>query len=79
LASRRVFLRDAQGTGAKQGPADKRAGEHRFPVLSRGTYFLTVDLSPLGLNETDEAFCKRIVTDLQVAADSGSAFYEKMP
>src|SRR5205085_11126618 len=35
-----------------------------FPVLkSQGTYFLTVDLSPLGLNETDVEFCKRIVTD----------------
>jgi len=49
-----------------------------FPVLrSQGTYFLTVDLSPLGLNETDEAFCKRIVTDYKVAAIPVSAFYEK--
>ena len=48
-----------------------------FPVLrSQGTYFLTVDLSPLGLNETDEAFCKRIVTDYKVAAIPVSAFYE---
>ena len=51
-----------------------------FPVLrSQGTYFLTVDLSPLGLNETDEAFCKRIVTDYKVAAIPVSAFYEKDP
>src|SRR6266849_5707875 len=49
-----------------------------FPVLrSQGTYFLTVDLSPLGLNETDEAFCKRIVTDYKVAAIPVSAFYER--
>ena len=49
-----------------------------FPVLkSQGTYFLTVDLSPLGLNETDEAFCKRIVTDYKVAAIPVSAFYEE--
>ena len=49
-----------------------------FPVLkSQGTYFLTVDLSPLGLNETDEAFCRRIVTDYKVAAIPVSAFYEK--
>ncbi len=49
-----------------------------FSVLrSQGTYFLTVDLSPLGLNETDEAFCKRIVTDYKVAAIPVSAFYEK--
>jgi aspartate/methionine/tyrosine aminotransferase len=51
-----------------------------FPVLkSQGTYFLTVDLSPLGLNETDLAFCKRIVTDYKVAAIPVSAFYEKEP
>ena len=51
-----------------------------FPVLnSQGTYFLTVDLSPLGLNETDEAFCKRIVTDYKVAAIPVSAFYEQDP
>jgi N-succinyldiaminopimelate aminotransferase len=51
-----------------------------FPVIqSQGTYFLTVDLSPLGLNETDEAFCKRIVTDYKVAAIPVSAFYEQDP
>jgi aspartate/methionine/tyrosine aminotransferase len=49
-----------------------------FPVLrSQGTYFLTVDLSPLGLNETDEAFCRRIVSDYKVAAIPVSAFYEQ--
>ena len=49
-----------------------------FPVLrSQGTYFLTVDLSPLGLNETDEAFCRRIVTEYKVAAIPVSAFYEQ--
>jgi aspartate/methionine/tyrosine aminotransferase len=49
-----------------------------FPVIqSQGTYFLTVDLAPLGLNETDEAFCKRIVTDYKVAAIPVSAFYEE--
>jgi N-succinyldiaminopimelate aminotransferase len=49
-----------------------------FPVLrSQGTYFLTVDLSPLGLNETDEAFCKRIVHEYKVAAIPVSAFYEQ--
>ena len=51
-----------------------------FPVLpSQGTYFLTVDLSPLGLNETDEAFCRRIVTEHKVAAIPVSAFYEENP
>jgi len=49
-----------------------------FPVIqSQGTYFLTVDLAPLGLNETDEAFCKRIVTEHKVAAIPVSAFYEE--
>jgi aspartate/methionine/tyrosine aminotransferase len=51
-----------------------------FPVLpSQGTYFLTVDLSPLGMNETDEQFCRRIVTDYKVAAIPVSAFYEQEP
>ena len=51
-----------------------------FPVLpSQGTYFLTVDLAPLGLNETDEAFCRRIVTEHKVAAIPVSAFYEEDP
>jgi N-succinyldiaminopimelate aminotransferase len=49
-----------------------------FPVLkSQGTYFLTVDLSPLGLNETDAEFCWRIVKDYKVAAIPVSAFYEQ--
>ena len=51
-----------------------------FPVLrSQGTYFLTVDLSPLGLNESDTEFCWRIVKDYKVAAIPVSAFYEKDP
>jgi aspartate/methionine/tyrosine aminotransferase len=48
-----------------------------FPVLkSQGTYFVNVDLSPLGLNETDEQFCRRLVADHKVAAIPVSAFYE---
>lgn len=51
-----------------------------FPVLpSQGTYFLNVDLQPLGLNETDEAFCKRLVLEYKVAAIPVSAFYEEEP
>lgn len=51
-----------------------------FPVLkSQGTYFLTVDLSPLGLNESDAEFCWRIVKDYKVAAIPVSAFYEQDP
>jgi aspartate/methionine/tyrosine aminotransferase len=51
-----------------------------FPVIpSQGTYFLNVDLKPLGLNEGDEAFCKRLVTEHKVAAIPVSAFYEDDP
>ncbi|WP_096357851.1 aminotransferase [Variibacter gotjawalensis] len=47
-----------------------------FPVLpSQGTYFINVDLAPLGLNEDDEAFCRRLVADHKVAAIPVSAFY----
>ena len=49
-----------------------------FPVLqSQGTYFLNVDLAPLGLNESDVEFCKRIVHEHKVAAIPVSAFYEE--
>lgn len=49
-----------------------------FPVLkSQGTYFVNVDLAPLGLNETDEAFCRRLVHEHKVAAIPVSAFYEE--
>jgi aspartate/methionine/tyrosine aminotransferase len=48
-----------------------------FPVLeSQGTYFLNVDLAPLGLNETDEDFCKRVVVEHKVASIPVSSFYE---
>jgi aspartate/methionine/tyrosine aminotransferase len=51
-----------------------------FPVLdSQGTYFLNVDLAPLGLNEDDEAFCKRLVAEHKVAAIPVSAFYADTP
>jgi aspartate/methionine/tyrosine aminotransferase len=51
-----------------------------FPVLPcEGTYFLNVDLQPLGLNETDEAFCKRMVVEHKVAAIPVSALYEDDP
>lgn len=47
-----------------------------FPVLdAQGTYFLNVDLTPLGLNEDDESFCKRLVVEHGVAAIPVSAFY----
>jgi len=47
-----------------------------FPVLdSQGSYFINLDLSPLGLSEDDEAFCKRLVVEHKVAAIPVSAFY----
>lgn len=49
-----------------------------FPVLkSQGTYFVNVDLAPLGLNETDQEFCKRLVHEYKVASIPVSAFYEE--
>jgi aspartate/methionine/tyrosine aminotransferase len=51
-----------------------------LPVLdAQGTYFLNIDLAPLGLNEDDEAFCKRLVAEQKVAAIPVSAFYADDP
>jgi len=51
-----------------------------FPVIpSQGTYFLNVDIKPLGLKETDEAFCKRLVAEHRVAAIPVSSLYEDDP
>jgi N-succinyldiaminopimelate aminotransferase len=51
-----------------------------FPVLdAQGTYFLNFDLAPLGLNEDDETFCKRLVVEHKVAAIPVSAFYAADP
>src|SRR5215210_3441227 len=51
-----------------------------FPVLdAQGTYFVNVDLAPLGLNEDDETFCKRLVIEHKVAAIPVSAFYAVDP
>ena len=72
------YFYDMRKDLARSGTADRGIGELGFPVLkSQGTYFLTVDLSPLGLNETDVEFCTRIVTDYKVAAIPVSAFYEQ--
>jgi N-succinyldiaminopimelate aminotransferase len=46
-----------------------------FPVLpSVGTYFLNVDIAPLGESD-DVAWCRRLVTEHRVAAIPVSAFY----
>lgn len=53
--------------------------ERGWPVLPcRGTYFLTVDLAPLGIAD-DEAFCQALVLERGVAAVPVSAFYEDAP
>ncbi|QJU58134.1 aminotransferase [Sphingomonas sp. AP4-R1] len=47
-----------------------------YAVLpSGGTYFLTINLSASGLDESDRDFCARIVRDHGVAAIPLSAFY----
>jgi N-succinyldiaminopimelate aminotransferase len=46
-----------------------------FKVIpSQGTYFLNIDIAPLG-EADDVAFCRRLVTDHGVAAIPVSAFY----
>ncbi|MDB5598305.1 MAG: ybdL [Xanthobacteraceae bacterium] len=73
-------------TGMRQELAGRRdylakgLREIGFPVLdSQGTYFINVDLKPLGLNEDDESFCKRIVVEHKIAAIPVSAFYASDP
>ena len=66
-----------------QRSRDRFAGglaELGFPVLeAQGTYFVNVDLAPLGRNEDDEAFCRRLVAGHRVAAIPISAFYAADP
>lgn len=49
------------------------------PLESQGTYFLNVDLAALGINERDDDFCRRLVTENKVAAIPVSAFYAEEP
>ncbi len=50
-----------------------------FDVLpSQGTYFLNIDIGPLGVAD-DVAFCHRLVTEHGVAAIPVSAFYAQNP
>ena len=74
------FLGMRTGLARSRDRLTKGLAEIGFPVLpSQGTYFLNVDLKPLGLNETDEAFCKRLVAEYKVAGIPVSAFYEEEP
>jgi N-succinyldiaminopimelate aminotransferase len=53
--------------------------ERGFAVLpSAGTYFINVDLAPLGESD-DVAFCQRLVKEHGVAAIPVSAFYARDP
>ncbi len=50
-----------------------------FTVLpAQGTYFLNIDLAPLGV-EDDTAFARRLVREYQVASIPVSAFYAQNP
>jgi aspartate/methionine/tyrosine aminotransferase len=46
---------------------------------SDGTYFVNVDLRASGVDETDRAFCQRLVKDHGVAAIPLSPFYAERP
>jgi aspartate/methionine/tyrosine aminotransferase len=51
-----------------------------FPVLpSQASYFVSIDLAPLGLNIDDETFCRWLVAEHGVAAIPVSAFYAEEP
>lgn len=53
--------------------------ERGFSVLNSGaTYFLNVDLAPLGISD-DVAFCRKLVAEYGVAAIPVSAFYAQTP
>ena len=64
------------GVGEKSGRGSRR-------LLSRGERELWTDVTraikPLGLNETDEAFCRRLVAEHRVAAIPVSSLYEDDP
>jgi N-succinyldiaminopimelate aminotransferase len=49
------------------------------PLDSQGTYFLNVDLAPLGVSIDDEGFCKQLVHERGVALIPVSAFYAENP
>ncbi len=68
---------DAMRAGLQRSRDRLAAGlaERGFAVLpTAGTYFLNVDLAPLGVAD-DAAFCERLVAERGVAAVPFSAFY----
>lgn len=69
----------AQSRASLEGSRDRFTSGLKqigFPVLpSEATYFVSIDLAPLGKNLDDESFCKKLVTEHRVAAIPVSAFY----
>jgi N-succinyldiaminopimelate aminotransferase len=47
------------------------------PLPAQATYFVNVDLAPLGINEDDRSFAQRLVTEGGVATIPVSAFYDR--
>ncbi len=54
--------------------AEGLAGAGFKTLACEGTYFINVDLAPLGLTD-DQEFCRRLVKEARVAAIPVSAFY----
>jgi aspartate/methionine/tyrosine aminotransferase len=46
-------------------------------IACEGTYFLTLDMTPLGLDGDDAALAKRLTVEAGVASVPVSAFYVK--
>lgn len=68
------FTNDMQ---AQRDILAKGLAEVGFKVLpSEGTYFLTVDFSPLGFEGTDAEFCEYITKEAGVTAVPTGAFYQ---
>lgn len=64
---------------AKRDRFSRGLGDAGFaPLPSGGTYFLNVDLAPLGVGD-DAAFCERLVREAGVASIPVSAFYAEDP
>lgn len=67
----------AAGLAAKRDLLAEGLARIGFGVLPvRGSYFVTVDFTPLGYNGDDVAFCRHITEQAGVTAIPVSAFYE---
>jgi N-succinyldiaminopimelate aminotransferase len=74
---------DSYFTGMRRDFQDARdhfvAGLSRLglqPLAAQATYFVNVDLAPLGIVESDRAFAERLVSEGGVAVIPVSAFYD---